>query len=56
MIKTGKIDSSWGRFYDLIFNSRQRGDYQELVAFSPEEADELISQAEGFVEVMADHL
>jgi len=56
LVKTGKIDSSWGRFYDLIFNSRQRGDYQELVAFSHEETEELISQAEGFVEVMADHL
>ena len=53
LIKTGKIDSSWGRFYDLIFNSRQRGDYQELVAFSSEETEELISQAEGFVGVMA---
>jgi len=56
LIKTGKIDSSWGRFYDLIFNSRQRGDYQELVVFSPEEAEELISQAEGFVDVMAEQL
>ena len=53
LIKTGEIDSSWGRFYDLIFNSRQRGDYQELVVFSPEETEELISQAEGFVDVMA---
>jgi uncharacterized protein (UPF0332 family) len=53
LVKTGRIDSSWGRFYDLVFNSRQRGDYQELVAFSPEQAEELVSQAEGFVEVMA---
>ena len=52
LVKTGKIDSSWGRFYDLIFNSRQRGDYQELVEFSAEETEELISQAEQFVEEM----
>ena len=56
LIKTGRIDSSWGRFYDLIFNSRQRGDYQELVVFLPEEAEELLSQAERFVEVMAEQL
>lgn len=43
LIKTGKIESSWGRFYDLIFNSRQRGDYQELVVFSSEETEELVS-------------
>ena len=52
LVKTGEIDMSWGSFYDLIFNSRQRGDYQELVNFSPEETEELISQAEGFVNEM----
>jgi uncharacterized protein (UPF0332 family) len=52
LVKTGEIDSSWGSFYDLIFNSRQRGDYQELVSFSPEETEELISRAEGFVDEM----
>ena len=52
LVKAGKVDASWGRFYDLIFKSRQRGDYQELVEFSSEEAEELISQAEGFVDVM----
>lgn len=53
LVKTGKIDASWGRSYDLVFNSCQRGDYQELVTFSSEEAEELIAQAEGFVDVMA---
>ena len=52
LVKTGKIDASWGQFYDLVFNSRQRGDYQELVTFLPEEADELISQAEAFVDII----
>jgi len=52
LVKTEKIDASWGRFYDLVFQSRQRGDYQELVEFSFEEAEELIAQAEGFVDLM----
>jgi uncharacterized protein (UPF0332 family) len=52
LVKTGKIDTSLGRFYDLVFQSRQRGDYQELVEFSSEEAEELVSQAQGFVEKM----
>ena len=52
LVKTGKVDASWGRFYDLVFKSRQRGDYQELVEFSSEEAEELISQAEEFVDEM----
>ena len=53
LVKTGRIEPSWGRFYDLVFNSRQRGDYQELVVFSPAETEELVSQSEGFVKVMA---
>ena len=52
LVKTGRIDPLWGRFYDLLFKSRQRGDYQELVEFSPEEAEELISKAEDFVSIM----
>lgn len=56
LVKTGKLDKSWGRFYDLIFNSRQRGDYHELVEFSAEEAEEMISQSEGFVRIMKDLL
>ena len=52
LVKTGEIESSWGRFYDLVFNARQRGDYQELVEFSSEETEELILQSEQFVSVM----
>ena len=52
LVKPGKLEKEWGRFYDLIFNSRQRGDYQELVEFSSEEAEELISKSEKFVPLM----
>ena len=24
--QAGELDPSWGRFYDLVFNARQRGD------------------------------
>ena len=52
LVKTGELDPTWGRFYDLVFNACQRGDYQELVEFSTEEAEELILQSEQFVSVM----
>jgi uncharacterized protein (UPF0332 family) len=52
LVKTGELDPSWGWFYDLVFNARQRGDYQELVEFSTEEAEELILQSEQFVSIM----
>jgi uncharacterized protein (UPF0332 family) len=52
LIKTGLLDVSWGKFYDLVFENRQRGDYQELVEFEAEELEEIISQAEKFVDVL----
>jgi uncharacterized protein (UPF0332 family) len=52
LIKTDLLDVSWGKFYDLVFENRQRGDYQELVEFEAEELEEIISQAEKFVKVM----
>jgi uncharacterized protein (UPF0332 family) len=52
LVKTGALDSSWGQFYDLVFNARQRGDYQELVEFSSEETEELILRSEQFVSAM----
>ncbi len=55
-IKTGMLEASWGKFYDLIFENRQRGDYQELVEFEVEELQEIISQSEQFVEVMKELL
>ncbi|MEZ4526472.1 MAG: HEPN domain-containing protein [Desulfobacterales bacterium] len=53
LVKTGMINASQGKFYDLLFDSRQRGDYQELVEFSEEQVQEAILQAQEFVNVMS---
>jgi len=50
LIRTGILETKWGAFYDLVFESRKRGDYQEMVSFSPEETEELISNSEHFVD------
>jgi len=52
LVKTGKLDAAQGRFYNLVFQSRQRGDYQELVEFTEEETEEINSGAAAFVQVM----
>jgi len=52
LVKTGKVSSAWGRFYDRIFENRQRGDYQELVTFEAEQVSEIVEQARGFVAEM----
>ncbi len=51
-VKTGRVTQAWGDFYDLVFDSRQRGDHQGLVAFQQEQAAELVDKAAGFVEEM----
>lgn len=56
LIKKNLLDVSWGKFYDLVFENRQRGDYQELVEFEPKEVEEIVSQAEKFVTVMKELL
>jgi len=52
LVKTGKVSTAWGRFYDRIFENRQRGDYQELVSFESEQVAEIIEQAREFVAEM----
>ena len=49
LVKTGRLELQWGRFYDRIFENRQRGDYQELVVFDREQVAGIIENAAGFV-------
>lgn len=51
-VKTGKLSTGWGRFNDIIFDSRQRGDYQPLVEFEPEQVEQFIENSKGFIEQM----
>ena len=37
LIKTEKVDSKWGRFYNRVFDRRQEGDYEPLVTFDSEQ-------------------
>lgn len=52
LVKTGRLRAEWGRFYDRVFENRQRGDYQELVHFDAEQVAEIVEQAKGFVAEM----
>jgi len=52
LIKTGMLDSKYRRFYDTLFNARQKGDYVELVTFEKEQVENWLRQAEKFVEAI----
>lgn len=51
-VRTGRLDTRWGRFYDRVFENRQRGDYLELVSFDSVQVAELCEEARGFVREM----
>ncbi len=52
LIKTGIVESNWGKFYNKIFDSRHEGDYQPLRIFHAEEIKLFLDQGAGFLAQM----
>ena len=48
-VKTGLIPQEMGKHFDLLFNSRQEGDYADLVVFKADEVSDWLVQTETFV-------
>ena len=40
----------WGKFFDDVFESRQRGDYTPMITFEAEQVKNFLQQAESFLE------
>ena len=49
LVKTGKISQDLGKFYDELFEARQRGDYFEMVFFDRGQVENWLTQAKQFV-------
>ena len=52
LVKSGEIEDRWGKFYDLIFDRRHKGDYEPMVSFESSQVKELLEGAEGFITQM----
>ena len=52
LIRTGIVDTEWGKFYNRIFDSRHEGDYQPLRTFDAEEVKLFLDQGAGFISQM----
>ena len=52
LVKTGSLDSDWGKAYDRMFETRQAADYLELFELEEAQAGELLDLARGFVAEM----
>ena len=48
-VKTGLISNEMGKHFDLLFTSRQEGDYADLVLFKAEEVAGWLIQTQTFV-------
>jgi uncharacterized protein (UPF0332 family) len=55
-IRTKKIDSSWGKHYDWLFDNRHKADYRPLIKFDPDQVQEIMKESEAFVEEMVNLL
>lgn len=51
-IRTRKIEVSWGKLYDWLFDNREKADYRPLVQFEQEQVKEILEKSKEFVEEM----
>lgn len=48
-IRSGLLDTQWGRLYDQLFEDRQEGDYVVFVRFEPEYVEFQLAQCTQFL-------
>jgi hypothetical protein len=49
-VKTGLLSNQSGRHFDLLFQSRQTGDYVDNATFNPEEVKDWLEKTRRFIE------
>ena len=52
-VRAGIFPKDLGRFYDRLFDNRQKADYADLVVFAAADVGSWLSEARGFVEVLS---
>lgn len=52
LVKAGRLTARWGKAFDRIFENRQFADYIELHRFQREQIEDIVKDAEGFVQEM----
>jgi len=55
-VTPGKIPEEYGRFYTLLFNKRQKGDYDDLIFFERGEVESFLPQSKELVAVIENYL
>ena len=53
-IKAGLVSVAMGRHYDLLFNSRQEGDYADFAVFEVKDVQPWLEPTKAFIDQIAD--
>ena len=52
LVKTGLLEPHWGKVFDRTFEHRQSGDYLVMCEFEHVHVEQILSEAQGFVNEM----
>jgi len=52
LVKPGHLEAKWGKIFDRSFENRQAADYLVFAIFETDQVEQLIQDAEGFVQAM----
>lgn len=52
-IKPGRLPADTGAFYHLLFERRQKGDYEDLFAVAPAELEQWLDESKALVQLAA---
>jgi hypothetical protein len=52
MVKKNRLDVSWGKLFDWLFENRHRADYEAFTEFDPMFISQMVDQAKAFVSEM----
>jgi len=55
-IKTGLLPIESGKHFDLLFQSRQKGDYSDYVTFEADDVKDWLGKTKDFVDQIEKHL
>jgi len=53
-VKPGRVSEQMGKHFDLLFDSRHEGDYEDFVCFEAENVRPLLEPTKSFVDQIAD--
>ncbi len=55
-VKTGKIEVEIGKFFNKMFEFRQKGDYEDFIYFEEKDVEAWLQKAEKYIGIIEKHI